>query len=252
MSKKTRKNNSNARNHSYKTGNVIHPAFDDLDWHPLDDEIEQGRDKSFVKNIKPRSEGQRDLMEAIQAYNLTVAIGPAGTGKTYLAICAAVEALEKGKIEKIILSRPAMEAGESLGYLPGDMHEKMAPYLRPLYDSLGDRMGGKKVRQLIEEGTIEIAPVGFMRGRTLNNAFIVIDEAQNCTYGQLKMLLSRLGWNSKIVVTGDPDQSDLLAGVSGLADVAQKLERLENVAVVRLGQADIVRHPLVAEMLEVL
>jgi phosphate starvation-inducible PhoH-like protein len=252
MSKKPRKNNSNTRNHMHKSGNVIHPAFDDLDWHPLDDEIDQGRDKSFVKKIKPRSDGQRDLMEAIGAYNLTVAIGPAGTGKTYLAICAAVEALEEGKIEKIILSRPAMEAGESLGFLPGDMHEKMAPYLRPLYDSLGDRMGGKKVRQLIEDGTIEIAPVGFMRGRTLNNAFIVIDEAQNCTYGQLKMLLSRLGWNSKIVVTGDPDQSDLLAGVSGLADVAQKLDELENVAVVRLGQVDIVRHPLVAEMLEVL
>jgi phosphate starvation-inducible PhoH-like protein len=252
MSKKTRKNNSHTRNNSYKTGNVIHPSFDDIDWHPLDDEIDGARDKSFVKKIKPRSDGQRDLMEAINAYSLTVAIGPAGTGKTYLAICAAVEALEAGKIEKIILSRPAMEAGESLGFLPGDMHEKMAPYLRPLYDSLGDRMGGKKVRQLIEEGTIEIAPVGFMRGRTLNNAFIVIDEAQNCTYGQLKMLLSRLGWNSKIVVTGDPDQSDLLAGVSGLADVAQKLEVLENVAVVRLCQADIVRHPLVAEMLDVL
>jgi phosphate starvation-inducible PhoH-like protein len=252
MSKKPKKNNSNARNSSYKTGNVIHPAFDDLDWHPLDAEIDGARDKSFVKNIKPRSEGQRELMESINAYNLTLAVGPAGSGKTYLAICAAVEALEKGKVEKIILSRPAMEAGESLGYLPGDMMEKMAPYLRPLYDSLGDRMGGKKVRQLIEDGTIEIAPVGFMRGRTLNNAFIVIDEAQNCTYGQLKMLLSRLGWNSKIVVTGDPDQSDLLPGVSGLAEVSQKLSELENVAVVQLGQADIVRHPLVAEMLEVL
>jgi phosphate starvation-inducible PhoH-like protein len=132
------------------------------------------------------------------------------------------------------------------------MHEKMAPYLRPLYDALGDRLGGKRVRQLLEEGTIEIAPVGFMRGRTLNNAFVVIDEAQNCTYGQLKMLLSRLGWHSTMVVTGDPDQSDLLDGMSGLSDIANRLKQVENIAVIELQQQDIVRHPLVAEMLEVL
>lgn len=251
MAKKTKKT-PNSKSHLHRSGNVIHPAFDDLDWHPLDGEIDASRDKAYVKTIKPRSEGQRDLMEAIQTHNLTMAIGPAGSGKTYLAICAAVEALEKGQVEKIILSRPAMEAGESLGYLPGDMHEKMAPYLRPLYDALGDRMGGKKVRQYMDDGTIEIAPVGFMRGRTLNNAFIVIDEAQNCTYGQLKMLLSRLGWHSTMVVTGDPDQSDLLPGVSGLADVADKFDAIENIAVVRLCQLDIVRHPLVAEMLDVL
>lgn len=159
MSKKTRKNyKENGRMH--KSGNVVHPGFmDDTAWHPLDDEIERGRDKSYVKTVRPRTDGQRELMEAIAAHNLTVAIGPAGTGKTYLAICAAVEALEKGKVDKIILSRPAMEAGESLGFLPGDMHEKMAPYLRPLYDALGDRLGGKKVRQYMDEGTIEIAPV---------------------------------------------------------------------------------------------
>lgn len=191
-------------------------------------------------------------MQAIKDYNLTMAIGPAGTGKTYLAISAAVEALERGDVERIVLSRPAMEAGESLGYLPGDMQEKMAPYLRPLYDAMGDRMGGKKVRQLIDDGTIEIAPVGFMRGRTLNNAFVVIDEAQNCTYGQLKMLLSRLGWHSTMVVTGDPGQSDLLDGMSGLDDVAKRFENLKNIAVIRLQQEDIVRHPLVAEMLDVL
>jgi phosphate starvation-inducible PhoH-like protein len=251
MSKKTKKNfKENGRMH--KNGNVVHPAFDDSHWHPLDDDIDQARDKSYIKTIKPRSDGQRALMDAIKAHNLTLAIGPAGSGKTYLAISAAVEALEKGVVEKIILSRPAMEAGESLGYLPGDMMEKMAPYLRPLYDALGDRMGGKKVRQYMDEGMIEIAPVGFMRGRTLNNAFIVIDEAQNCTYMQLKMLLSRLGWHSTIVVTGDPDQSDLLPGISGLSEVANKLESRPNIAVVRLGQLDIVRHPLVAEMLEVL
>ena len=249
MSKKSRKN---SRPQS-RENNVVHPVFEDMQgWHPLDEEIDGRRDKKFVKNIKPRSEGQKALMEAIDTYNLSCAIGPAGTGKTYLAIAKAVEALESGNIERIILSRPAMEAGESLGYLPGDMNDKMAPYLRPLYDALGDRLGGKKVRQLIDDGTIEIAPVGFMRGRTLNNSFVVIDEAQNCTYSQLKMLLSRLGWHSTMVVTGDPDQSDLLDGMSGLSDIAKRLDRLNNVAVIRLAQQDIVRHPLVAEMLDVL
>lgn len=252
MSKKSRKKRMNLNTNN--RDNIVHPQFEDTSsrWHPLDDQIDARRDQSFIKKVKPRSEGQDALMKAIKDYSLTLAIGPAGTGKTYLAITAAVEALEKGEIERIILSRPAMEAGESLGFLPGDMHEKMAPYLRPLYDALGDRMGGKRVRQYIEEGTIEIAPVGFMRGRTLNNAFVVIDEAQNCTYGQLKMLLSRLGWHSTMVITGDPDQSDLLDGISGLADIARRLEKVPNIAVCRLGQTDIVRHPLVAEMLTVL
>lgn len=246
MSKKSRKKRSNLN----QKENIIHQKFDARQqWHPLDDDIDSRRDKKYVKNIKPRSEGQAVLMDAIKEYALTLAIGPAGTGKTYLAIAAAVDALERGEIERIILSRPAMEAGESLGYLPGDMNEKMAPYLRPLYDALGDRLGGKKVRQLMDDGTIEIAPVGFMRGRTLNNAFVVIDEAQNCTYGQIKMLVSRLGWHSTMVVTGDPEQSDLLEGVSGLADIANRLEPLKNIAVVRLKDTDIVRHPLVAEML---
>ena len=247
MAKKSRK--SRTQNHRE---NVVHPSFHSDSWHPLEDEIDGRRDQKYVKNIKPRSKGQEILMQSIKDYSLTMAIGPAGTGKTYLAISSAVEALEKGEIERIILSRPAMEAGESLGFLPGDMHEKMAPYLRPLYDSLGDRLGGKKVRQLLEDGTIEIAPIGFMRGRTLNNAFVVIDEAQNCTYGQLKMILSRLGWHSTMVVTGDPDQSDLLEGVSGLAQISERLEKVKNVAVCRLDQGDIVRHPLVAELLDVL
>lgn len=248
-SRNTKKRSTDTRTGS--TGNIVRP-FSHADWHPLDDDIDGRRDKKYVKNIKPRSEGQKVLMESIDGYNLTIAIGPAGTGKTYLAIAKAAEALEAGEIERIILTRPAMEAGESLGYLPGDMHEKMAPYLRPLYDALGDRMGGKKVRQYIEDGTIEIAPVGFMRGRTLNNAFIVIDEAQNCTYGQMKMLLSRLGWHSTMVLTGDPDQSDLLDGMSGLSQIADRLETVENIAVVRLASSDIVRHPLVSEMLDVL
>lgn len=224
----------------------------EAEWDPIAGEIDRNRDQSYLKTVRARTEGQQGLIDAINAHNLTFAVGPAGTGKTYLAIAAAVEALEGGDIERIILSRPAMEAGESLGYLPGDMHEKMAPYLRPLYDALGDRLGGKRVRALIEDGTIEIAPVGFMRGRTLNNAFVVIDEAQNCTYSQLKMLLSRLGWNSTMVVTGDPAQSDLLDNLSGLKDIANKLENVDGIAVVRLGMTDIVRHPLVAKMLDVL
>jgi len=221
-------------------------------WHPLEEEIDRNRDKKYIKQVKPRTDGQAELMTAIAEHNLTLAVGPAGSGKTYLAVCAAVEALEKGEVDRIVLSRPAMEAGESIGYLPGDMHEKMAPYLRPLYDALGDRMGGKRVRQLLDEGTIEIAPVGFMRGRTLNNAFVVIDEAQNCTYAQLKMLLSRLGWHSTMVITGDPDQSDLLDGMSGLGPISQRLEPVPGIAVVRLNQLDIVRHPLVAKMLDVI
>lgn len=249
MAKKMRKHMKESQRAQTKGGN-IQPIF--RDWDPLDDQIDNQRDKAYIKRIKPRSEGQKELLEAIEKYNLTMAIGPAGTGKTYLAVASAVDALEDGDIERIILSRPAMEAGESLGYLPGDMHDKMAPYLRPLFDALGDRLGGKKVRQYMDDGTIEIAPVGFMRGRTLNNAFVVIDEAQNCTYQQIKMLLSRLGWNSTMVVTGDPDQSDLLEGLSGLKDITEKLERVKKIGVVRLKQEDIVRHPLVAEILDTL
>ena len=210
------------------------------------------REQGYLKTIKPKSIGQKVLVDAIDAKNLVLALGPAGTGKTYLAIAKAVEALEAGKIGRIVLSRPAIDAGESIGYLPGDVEDKLAPYLRPLYDALSDRLSMKRVRALISEGAIEIAPVGYMRGRTLNNAFVVIDEAQNCTYGQLKMLLTRLGWNSTMVVTGDPAQSDLLPGMSGLADVAEKFESVSNIAVGRLQDVDIVRHPLVAEMLGVL
>jgi phosphate starvation-inducible protein PhoH and related proteins len=210
------------------------------------------REQGYRRKVRPQSDGQRHLVEAIERYHLTVALGPAGTGKTYLAVSAAVAALEAAEVGRIVLTRPAVEAGERLGYLPGDIGEKLAPYLRPLNDALNERLGGRRVKQLMTEGAIEIAPIAYMRGRTLNNAFIVIDEAQNCTYGQIKMMLTRLGWHSTMVVTGDPDQSDLLDGLSGLAEIARRLERVADIAVVRLGDGDIVRHPLVADMLTVL
>ena len=220
--------------------------------HAAGPDRDADREQGYVKTIKPKSAGQKQLMDAIDAKAMVLALGPAGTGKTYLAIAKAVEALEAGTVGRIVLSRPAVDAGESIGFLPGDMEDKLAPYLRPLFDALADRLSMKRVRALMAEGAIEIAPLGFMRGRTLNNAFVVMDEAQNCTYAQLKMLLTRLGWHSTMVVTGDPNQSDLLPGVSGLAEVANRFEVLDSVAVVRLADVDIVRHPLVAEMLSVL
>ena len=211
------------------------------------------REQAYVKNVQPKSEGQARLIQAIDSSHCVLALGPAGTGKTYLAIAKAVEYLRAGKIGRIVLCRPAVDAGENIGFLPGDMEEKLAPYLRPLYDALQDRMSAKQVKAMIAEGQIEIASVGFMRGRTLNNAFVVIDEAQNCTYVQLKMLLTRLGWNSKMIVTGDPAQSDLLPEMSGLSRVADKLETMNGeIGVIRLMQGDVVRHPLVAKMLDVL
>ncbi|HXP95873.1 MAG TPA: PhoH family protein [Telmatospirillum sp.] len=230
----------------------VHPLYGNAAqgrWDPLG---EEQRDQSYVKKVRPQGENQRALLEALEEKNLTLALGPAGTGKTYLAISAAVEALDEGRVGRIVLSRPAVEAGESLGFLPGDLQEKLAPYLRPLYDALSDRLGGKRLRGCLADGSIEIAPVAYMRGRTLNNAFVVIDEAQNCTYGQIKMLLTRLGWHSTMVLTGDPDQTDLLPGMSGLADIARRLSVLPEVAVVTLDERDIVRHPLVGAMLMVL
>ena len=218
-------------------------------WDPLE---ATGQAHRYVRNIQPKSPNQARLMSALQAKQLVLALGPAGTGKTYLAVAAAVEALEANAVERIVLSRPAVEAGESIGYLPGEVNDKIAPYMQPLYDALLDRVGGKRLRALMSNGGIEIAPVGFMRGRTLSRSFVVIDEAQNCTYPQLKMLLTRLGWSSTMVITGDPEQTDLLPGMSGLSDVADRLEALPNIAVVRLEKRDVVRHPLVGEMLTVL
>ena len=218
-------------------------------WDPL---IREERDRAYRRSVRPRSTNQQILMEAVDSHRLVVALGPAGTGKTYLAIAKAVEALDEGSVSRIVLTRPAVEAGEQLGFLPGHLAEKLSPYLRPLYDALNERMGAKRLKTALADGTIEIAPIAFMRGRTLNNAFVVIDEAQNCTYGQLKMLVTRLGWHATMVLTGDPDQSDLLPGISGLADLANRFDALDDIAVVRLADRDVVRHPLVASMLTVL
>lgn len=246
MGKRSDKFQSNKRGAEHKKSNV--EVLFNQKWTPLKEEDER-RDQSYIRKIKPQNNNQARLMEALATHSLTLAVGPAGTGKTYLAISAAVEALEAGTVDRIVLSRPAIEAGESIGFLPGDLHEKMAPYLRPLYDALNDRIGGKRLKQHLQDGTIEIAPIGYMRGRTLNNAFVVIDEVQNCTYGQLKMLLTRLGWHSTMVLTGDPDQSDLLPGMSGFADIAKKLDGIKGIAVIQLEATDVVRHPLVASML---
>ena len=248
---------SKSRDSSYAFQENVHPLFPGhsshhrAQWTPHDPDG-QFRDRKYVKNIRAMSPAQQQLMDAIDNQSVILALGPAGTGKTYLAIAKAVEALEAGKVQRIVLSRPAVEAGESLGFLPGDLNEKLAPYLRPLYDALTERLGTKRLKQMLADGIIEIAPVAYMRGRTLSECFVVIDEAQNCTYTQIKMLLTRLGWRSTMVLTGDPDQTDLLPGISGLAEIATRLEKVPGVPVVRLAEGDIVRHPLVASMLTVL
>jgi phosphate starvation-inducible PhoH-like protein len=236
------------RDREYDSG-TVQALFPSVGWSPLEGDV---RDRRYVKNVRALSATQQALIDAMDTHSVVAALGPAGTGKTYLAIAKAVDALERGRAHRIVLSRPAVEAGENLGFLPGDVGEKLAPYLRPLYDALTERLGTKRLKMLLAEGAIEVAPVAYMRGRTLNDCFIVIDEAQNCTYGQLKMLLTRLGWRSTMVLTGDPDQTDLLPGLTGLKDIAQRLEQVDGVSVVRLGEADIVRHPLVGGMLAVL
>jgi phosphate starvation-inducible PhoH-like protein len=234
-------------------GDNVRRLFDEPQWSPLGPVVGvRESEQKYRKNIRAQNDAQQALIDAIDLNPLVFAAGSAGTGKTYLAVAKGVEALEAGRVRRIVLSRPAVEAGESLGFLPGDMEEKLSPYLRPLYDALCDRISGKRLKSLIAEGVIEIAPIAYMRGRTLNNAYVVIDEAQNCTYVQLKMLLTRLGWNSSMVVTGDPAQTDLLPGMSGLEDVMGRLSRLDQVSVVRFSRADVVRHPLVAEMIDAL
>lgn len=199
--------------------------------------------------LRPKTAGQRRYVEAVRSNTLTFALGPAGTGKTYLAMAMAVAALKRHEVGRIVLCRPVVEAGESLGYLPGTLQEKLDPYVRPLYDALFDMTDMEKGNALIEQGIIEIAPLAYMRGRTLNDAFVILDEAQNTTPEQMKMFLTRLGFRSRFVVTGDSSQRDL-NGPSGLITARRALEGTEDITFVELGKADIVRHPLVARIVE--
>lgn len=207
--------------------------------------------KPLYKTVKPKTVGQSNYLKAIKESIITFGIGPAGTGKTYLAVAAAIEALYKQEIKRIILVRPAVEAGEKLGFLPGDMAEKINPYLRPLFDSLNDIVNPVVIKQLITQDIIEIAPLAFMRGRTLSDSVIILDEAQNATASQLKMFLTRIGMNSRVIVTGDPSQNDLpYQTQSGLLDALQRLSHIKNVSVIKLDRTDIVRHPIVQEIVE--
>ncbi len=202
------------------------------------------------KFIVPRSENQKQYIEAIKKYDMVIGIGPAGTGKTYLAMAMAINALLKKQVSRIILARPAVEAGERLGFLPGDLFEKVNPYLRPLYDALFDMMENEKASALIEKGVIEIAPLAFMRGRTLNDSFIILDEAQNTTSEQMKMFLTRLGFNSKTVITGDITQIDLPAGrISGLVEAKMILGEIKDLSFVYFSEKDVVRHKLVQKVI---
>jgi phosphate starvation-inducible PhoH-like protein len=203
------------------------------------------------KSIRIKTLGQRQYVTSIKKFDLVFGIGPAGTGKTYLAVVMAVNALKNGQVNKIILTRPAVEAGESLGFLPGDLKEKVDPYLRPLYDALNDVLGAEHTQRLIERGTIEIAPLAYMRGRTLDDAFVILDEAQNTTHAQMKMFLTRLGFGSKMVITGDQTQVDLPKGVkSGLIEAERLLIDVKGISFVFLDQSDVVRHPLVGRIIE--
>jgi phosphate starvation-inducible protein PhoH and related proteins len=201
------------------------------------------------KPIVPKTPGQREYVAAIRQHDLTFGVGPAGTGKTYLAMAVAASCLITKRVKRIVLTRPAVEAGEKLGYLPGDLEDKVNPYLRPLYDALHDMMDFEKVEQLRHRGQIEVAPLAFMRGRTLNDAFVILDEAQNATSEQMKMFLTRLGFGSKAVVTGDVTQSDLPWGaVSGLREACSILDGIDGIAIRYFGHEDVVRHPLVQKI----
>lgn len=240
-----------ADNGSTSKGNGVtdHGNSQDKSTHDLMEE--DAAIKTRRKRITPRSPNQASYMNALRAHDLVFGIGPGGTGKTYLAVGAAVEMFEKGHVERMIFCRPAVEAGEKLGFLPGDMREKIDPYLRPIYDALNDFLDHEKVDKLIERGAIEIAPLAFMRGRTLSSAFVVLDEAQNTTSVQMKMFLSRMGEHSRMVVTGDPEQSDLPRDqVSGLREALDLLESMDGVAITTFDNRDVVRHKLVGRILK--
>lgn len=207
--------------------------------------------KTRRRDLQGRTPNQRAYLRAILTHDISFGIGPAGTGKTYLAVAAAVDAFERGQVERIVLTRPAVEAGERLGFLPGDLTQKVDPYLRPLYDALFDLMGFEKSQRLMERQSIEVAPLAYMRGRTLNNAFVILDEAQNTTPEQMKMFLTRIGFGSRAVITGDVTQIDLPKGVpSGLKHASEILENVRGIAITRFTSRDVVRHPLVARIVE--
>ena len=202
-------------------------------------------------SLRGRTPNQAIYLDNIAQHDITLGIGPAGTGKTYLAVACAVDALEKSAVQRIVLTRPAVEAGERLGFLPGDLTQKVDPYLRPLYDALYDLMGYEKVQKAFERNVLEIAPLAFMRGRTLNNAFVILDEAQNTTPEQMKMFLTRIGFGAKAVITGDVSQIDLPKGTaSGLIDAERVLRRVRGIAISHFGSQDVVRHPLVARIID--
>ena len=206
---------------------------------------------TWKKNIYPRTAGQSAYFKLLKAHEVVFGLGPAGTGKTYMAVAWAVDCLKRRLVDRIILSRPAVEAGERLGFLPGDMKEKVDPYLRPLYDALYDMMPSEKFDRMLASGEIEIAPLAFMRGRTLTNAFVIIDEAQNTTPVQMKMVLTRLGENSRMIITGDLSQIDLPSGqLSGLSDAVNRLELVKGIGIIRLSGEDVVRHSVVARILK--
>lgn len=206
---------------------------------------------AFGKTIRAKTMGQRLYINAMKRNDLVFGIGPAGTGKTFLAVVYAAKQLRKGTVKRIVLTRPAVEAGESLGFLPGDLKEKVDPYLRPLYDGLNTVLGREQTARFIERGTIEIAPLAYMRGRTLDDAFVILDEAQNTTHAQMKMFLTRLGFGSKMVVTGDQTQIDLPKGVkSGLKEAIKNLRGVKGINIMELDQSDVVRHPLVSKIIE--
>ena len=216
--------------------------------NPTTDEIDI---QHAGRRIKPRTPGQSEYVEAIRSHDLTFATGPAGCGKTYLAVATAVEALRAGNIRKIVLVRPAVEAGESLGFLPGDLRAKLNPYLRPLMDALGEMVDYDQARNLMEQDVIEVIPLAYMRGRTLNDAFIILDEAQNTTVAQMKMFLTRMGERSKMVVSGDATQQDLPRGVtSGLRDAIRRLGKINAIGIVKLQTRDIVRHRLIQRIVD--
>lgn len=216
---------------------------------PVDDQSLNLRTRK--SDLRPRTPRQRDYLNQILRHDITFGIGPAGTGKTWLAVACAIDALERETVQRLVLTRPAVEAGERLGFLPGDLVQKVDPYLRPLYDALYDLMGIERVQRLFEKQTIEIAPLAYMRGRTLNHAFVILDEAQNTTPEQMKMFLTRIGFGSKAVINGDPSQVDLPKGqASGLVHAVDVLESVQGIATTRFTSRDVVRHPLVARIVD--